>query len=379
MDPLISDAQKRSLARLDIPTLVDRANTAIEEGDYDLGVLYIRTAVRRSPLRKDLRDMLTTAIEYSVGVRGSDANVEPFPAHQPTGRPPEHFDEDDAGDFDDDPRDDIRLEELRADEEEEYTDADIVKPLKLDRRGGRRPLQSSYQQRHRRGPASAWVFGALTAIALMVLVTFGIAWVFYGFGGAERTDSGNAGRNDRGDLDLIDIAREHETNKEYAQAIETLERLDDGPEKERLLAESYARQGRMFTLGDRYNDARDRYERALLHDPENPDYLYDLGEIHRILGNDESIVAPEAARDKFQKAEEYFQQSLLAKPNDLHTLDGLAKVEFARLNPTAAAGYLQKIIDLAPESPEAEEARVTLRARRLRPDPSSEEDEPQED
>ena len=60
-EPNHAEEQKRAFARMDIPALVEHARDALTEGDAERAVVYLRAAVRRAPLRQDLRRWLGKA------------------------------------------------------------------------------------------------------------------------------------------------------------------------------------------------------------------------------------------------------------------------------------------------------------------------------
>ena len=77
---MLTEAQKRTLARLDIPTLVRMADEAGDVGDHEAAVLYLRTAVRRAPLRQDLREMLVSAVTERTMRSDPSSAPQPLPS-----------------------------------------------------------------------------------------------------------------------------------------------------------------------------------------------------------------------------------------------------------------------------------------------------------
>lgn len=370
--PSDEEALKRSLARLDVATLVERGTHAIEEGDREKATLYLRTAVRRAPLRQDLRDLLVAAAEMG-GERGGRA----APAPQPLPRSPRRplFDEEPEDDDERPEIEEIRLsdedtQEIAVLSEETIRVPGLARTRPIKKAPPKQDHRSRYQERHERGPTSAIIIGMGVAALLLTGAAVGVVWYYYEHRVPLEKQAAGEPRKDQRverDRDLIDRSKGYEQQSQFAMAIEQLELLSDTPEKKKLLSEAYGRQGDYYTFHNRYNEAREAYQRALEHDAKNSQFAFDLGATLYQLGRHQQSLDHEAAAAKYAEAERSLKAALELKPAYPEALARLADIEIARGNPPTGAEYLRRIIQSFPQSKEADRAQKTLETMGLKP------------
>lgn len=376
-----SDYLKRDLARLDIGTLIERGRAALDSDDPRRAVVYIRTAVRRAPLREDLRRLMGEAISRGVDIHDEvlaerlAAEMEREAKFNRANEAPD-YDDDDDGD------EDIPIEPPRRSNSssQSRTAAASKSPRRdlppvtfeaADAPGARaqqdpRLFDPRAQVARRRRSGSPLLL-ALTFLAFVGIV----AAVVYQYlqqpppdplalnappppPPAEEVDDTQA---------LIQMARDLEEQEMFALAIEKYSMIAEGPEKARLLAEAYSRQGDRYAKSGRYNLARDAFRSALDHQPGNPDYAYRLGQTHWTLGRQIQPADDKAAEEHFDQSERYLLEALEADEAHLGALESLARVAIARGDAIGAATHLRRIVELDPKSPEAEKARQVMTQR----------------
>lgn len=355
MDALTTlDNQKRDLARLDIPTLIERAREALDEGGGDDAVTYLRTAVRRAPLRQDLRELLVRAMEQR-SMQAAPAAPRPIPRSP---RAP----------LFDDPSDDGEGPEAQIEE----IAGGLAEPTPVPRPGLQRSERAPgvrrapvHTPRRRRRELSTAVILAVVGGLLMVGVAVGGIWAV--IDGKSHPKSGQAADTSekkeglgQDEQKLIDAAADYERQNLFVLAIEKLNLLPDGTDKKKLLAETYARQGEAFSRTKKYNEAREAFDKALENDPKSPTAAFNLGYTYYMLGRQQQPVDREASRGKLDQAEKYLKTALDLEPAKIETLNYLALIEIARANQPAAGNYLRRIIEIDPTNPAAKKARERL-------------------
>lgn len=120
--------------------------------------------------------------------------------------------------------------------------------------------------------------------------------------------------------------------------------LDSDPSNARAAVEL----ANTYFEGERYDDAIKWYETALKNDPKNIDASTDLGVAYYYLNQSD-------------RALEQFEYSLRLDPSHTKTLlnQGIVKA-FGKEDIPGASASWQRIIDVAPDSPEAQAARRAL-------------------
>lgn len=329
--------------RLDLATLVARAQAHLEAGRPNEALPYIRAAVRRAPLRRDLRGLLVHAIE--AGGQAVDSDLE------------------DAG-----------LEDWQK----QYA---APKP----------PEVVAHPLRHTFGRSRPHAVSAKAVFITVTLVIAGVAGLMYGWStlrdagpatglapieGATLDESavGEEGPDetpvpgDSGDPDsrLVHEAEEYEQGGRLDLAIGKAKALADESRRRPLLARLYTKQAAQFTKANRLQSARTAYENAMEQGGETVELLRGLGSALYELGRIRQPTDREAAMEYYGWAEERLKQALALAPNDAKTLLLLGRLEIARGDDAAAAEHLRAAARIDGASPEAEKAREIMTQRSLR-------------
>ncbi len=404
------DASNSSSATgsLNADQLVGRAEAAINSGRTDEGIQYLRQAMQKAPMRHDLRDMLFTALELRGGApRQVKMRTPPrqplFDDHEAPAPPPKI-----EALRSDEPRRDERRRDERRQEQHSHDRAsshrqrdrrdeppraqsrstrESYREEEREARRDRRPspsqaepssessrLRAPSRGRSRSDPTISTLGLALFTFVFLSVVLGGAGWFYLvankkmeetvtpdskgGSTGASGSADSTVARQDRA---LQDQAREYLNQGLYSMAVEKLNQLSESPEKHTKLAEVYSSQGDECTRERKYEEARRAYEKALENEPKSDKYLYDLGWTCYLIGREMQAAGDATpSKESLTKAEQHFKNALAINPNHLKSLDGLAMVESARNNPPGAGEYLRRIIQINPDTPEAESAKRKL-------------------
>jgi hypothetical protein len=120
-----------------------------------------------------------------------------------------------------------------------------------------------------------------------------------------------------------------------------------GGDSPTALAEILNQEGAAAFERSQYQDAEQLFRRATQLDPDEPLYLTNLAAVLGELGQE-------------AEAEQTLQYALQIDPEDPATLLSVGNFIADRDRMDEAAGYWRKILEIAPESEEAEEARESL-------------------
>jgi tetratricopeptide (TPR) repeat protein len=110
--------------------------------------------------------------------------------------------------------------------------------------------------------------------------------------------------------------------------------------------------GNLYFDAERYDEAVRWYQEAVALDPENPDLSTDLGVSYYYLNQPDRALAQ-------------FQRSLAIDPSHTKTMlnEGIV-LAFGKQDLDAAARAWQRVVDLAPQSPEGQAAKRALESMR---------------
>lgn len=382
----MNDAHRRSLARLDIPTLIERADQYLDLADYEQAIAYLRTAVRRAPLRQDLRDHLFDALRRKVESGASAPRPIPRvtrgPLFESASR--EARADDDAFEFEAIETDAKSDQGHPTSASEPGTGATKRKPRAAGGRPRKKPSSLGRAVPRRRAsavrgpklgraaerhvPKSATALGSAFAFIAFAGLAAVVTWFYFDrTTSTERIAREHAAVGARRDQRLLESARQYEQENQFALAIEQLELLRDPPLRDRRLSEIYSRQGDFCTRNKRYNAARDAYQRALEKQPDNPGYVYDLGATLYMIGRQQQTIQRSEALERFDEAERYLKRAIELEASGPGVYEILARIENARGNAIGAQNYLRLIIERFGESREAANARTDLQSMGLKP------------
>jgi cytochrome c-type biogenesis protein CcmH/NrfG len=138
-----------------------------------------------------------------------------------------------------------------------------------------------------------------------------------------------------------------------AAMMEAQQRIDMN---QKIVAQDPRNIGAWISLGNDLSDTRqfakaiDAYNAALKLQPNNPDVITDLGVVYEQLAD-------------YDKALAAFERAQQVDPKHLQSLMNVGVIEaFRKNNPTRAIQAWKRVIELAPTSPQAADARQRLAA-----------------
>lgn len=391
--------KQSSNSQLDLAQLVSRANIALDQGNIDDAVYYLRSAVQRAPLRTELRDALFKAIGEQKSRKGSSA-AGPRPMRKPAQAP-----------LFDNPIEDensrAQIEEVPSvkkkrngaatptqaqkrpisETQELFAQSDFLgeapsgsrpqskpapeSPSRPARRLGEgrpksaRPSVSALFAEARR-PArismKALAMGGAGALLVGGIVTGIFFAVSSGGDDAKLPAEPAMSQSQRDDAVLLARAEDYLKERQYTLAFEQIEKMSEGENREQMFARTYASQADEFFEAKRYEEARRVYAKAAESDTANELWQFQVGWCSYMMGLEKRVTNRQAAQVFFDDAEKAFKATIAINPNQVKALHGLGKIEVARNNRPAANEYYQKVLQIAPDSPEATLAKGDLQA-----------------
>jgi tetratricopeptide (TPR) repeat protein len=387
---LRSEFTEEELRRLSLDQLVAHGRDALREQAYRRAAGLLREAVRRAPFRQDLREWMAMALEGSIEERvlASPAAAPPdvaasplktTPAASRSDAPPRTADpRARRGEFDLDAPPLPRLPRpgrtfgstsaARTTPSPATADA-AAKTGASGRPAARQKKPTNFERRHRRGPFSALLLGAVAGLVLAAGAGAGVWWYL------ERQARGSGGGpllpmvSQARQTDVMDAANEYLARGETTLAIDTLMQLPDGPDRNRKLAEIYMSRGDYYFLRQQppnYEAAIEAYKEALKYVGDNARYGNALARAYYTLSRVGADNVAEREANMRQAFTIYRSVVDLNPPNrqDLLTaLKGLADAAVALRDDTTAAAAWRRIIDAAPDSEDARQARNNLDTR----------------
>lgn len=363
------------LLRLDLPQLIEQGRKALQEESYGQAVLFFREAISRAPFRQDLKDWMAMALEGTFittddepaapqstlsamqGKAGRtaseatpEASIEAQPQVTASSRPP--------------------VTGPPAAERSSELASPVFRPHPVgtgataqtfsSHSHSRKPSQ--FAKRHRRGPLSALLLGAVFGLVLIGSVMGGV--YFYLGSQISVEDQGQAPTISRAQVDsIVEQAYNYRQRGEYALAIEQLKGLPSGGERDHLLAETCMEQGNLnfHQTPPQLESAIEAYKNAVRFAPGEPEYGYSLGMAYLDLSREKESDT-EVASQYLDLSRRTFQAVLDRHPDHISSLDGLSRVAVRQRDDVTAADTWRRIIEVEPDSYEAERARNNLKS-----------------
>jgi tetratricopeptide (TPR) repeat protein len=322
----------------------------VQAGDYERALPLLRQAVRLAPFRKDLKRRLSAALDGATQpearLPGAMESADTFDA--PAGPPV-----------------------MAAKHRQEFTPHSAPRQASSGRAprrtipapAGRTPHRpANFEKRHQRGPLSAWLVGAAVGLVL-VAGAVGIAWLYIDLPAVELNGSGRPKMKPSQVDAIVEQANSYLRKGEFALAIDKLDSLSPGRQRDQLLAKAYMDQGdRYFNREPRLLEgALEAYKQAVLHDDSNPSYGNALGQVYLDLGKVKGEKDPADARQFMALARQTYEAVLQRHPENLRALEGLAQVATAQGDDVLKANTYRRIVEVAPDSPAANDARRNMR------------------
>ncbi len=303
-----------------VDDLIDEGIASLEKGDYEDAVACFREVLRIMPMRNDVRQLLAHALD----------------------------------------------EEMRTERKT------TLKPSKRKREKGDRSastkVEEPAEERAARKKTSLSCF-FLVAFFIVVVLAMGVIFIMFNEPILERLKTivpeqiQPISAGEKESLALYETAQHYYRQQRYDEAIATLTRAlglhpASDPEIKAQLALVYNAKGDKEYDEGNYLSAAEAYEKAVSFNPDKVDYLYNAGWAYYQYGLKERQKSTSKyyvlARDSFEKAIKQDEMFLRA-------YQGLARVYIRQNRPEMAAKMYKKIIELAPESYEAENAREQLK------------------
>jgi len=400
--------------------LLGLGRQALNAREYERAAGLYREGVRRAPFRQDIKEWLAEALEgilISGGTTGRPSGVfPPSPARAP--REPEDYEEEaedrataareperpatrfperrppdwapqrDERDEPPDPEGDRRAPGRHEIEMHDLGMAPQARPRPTHapahpqsahfrpssghgsgapppaahRPGRQRPMD--FTHRHQRGPLLALF---MTGIVGLLLVGIG-AGLFWGYqhysdvlnkGGFSMATFANARANT-----IVQNANMYIQKGAYSEAIEQLQKLPEGVDKQDRLSKAFDEKGMQQFIQDppNYKGAIEDYKQAVTISPNNNAYRKHLGEAYYRLGKERSANRKESM-DDWRKAQNEYEGVLSREFKDLEALNRLRDVAIAMRDDALLNQALNRIIEAAPDSADARSARRELRER----------------
>lgn len=320
------------LERLDIPTLVHRAQVYLDAGHPNAAMPFIRTAVRRAPLRRDLRRLLVMAVEA-----GADPGEADLAGRSPgDGGPP--------------------------------SQTRIAPPP------DGMPIRPTFTRprSHSASPKLVFLTIAIVTAGVGALI---LSWTIIrgdtGIQGLEVSAGSGETQVTAGDAEdpnewiLLEL-QEYESAGQWGPAIERAGDITDDGLRGRTLTRLHTREAQAHEKAGRLESAKAAYENAIAYDADNVGLLKSVGNVLYELGRHRQPTRRDQANNFYEQAEDWLERARVIAPEDTATLLLLARLEIARDDDAGAAGHLRQIVNLAPGSADAERAREILAQRNLR-------------
>lgn len=321
------------LERLDIPTLVHRAQVYLDTGHPNAAMPFIRTAVRRAPLRRDLRRLLVMAVEAGADPGEADLGSRAGGVSGPAGAP--------GGGGEGAPE---------------------------------VPARPTFTRPRSHSASPKLVFFTI-AIVIAGVAALIAGWAVVrgdpvsldGAPGArpEAAVATGSASEDPNEWILLEI-QEYESAGQWAPAIERAEAITDDGLRGETLAKLYRRQAEAEEKAGRLESAKTAYENAIAYDADHLGMLKSLGRVLYELGRHRQPRGRAEAMEFYAQADQWLERARVISPDDTGTLLLMARIEIARDDDTGAAEHLRQIVSLEPGGRDAERAREILAQRNLR-------------
>ncbi len=301
--------------------LIEKGKLALEKGDYDSAIVYFRQALQICPLLNDIRELLAYALDQQLLAGSKDSQVCPQ-----------------------------------------------IDVKRIIGRNNLSPKPEAVPATRRK--SWLWLLFSLVLI-LMLLLGVVVAYVVY----KDSIDKWlitvlpekiqPIPPEEREALSLYNTAEIYFKQNRYDDAIETLQKALalNPPSRKKIedkLAIIYNAKGESLYDREKYVEAIAAYEKAISYNSQIADYFYNLGWAYYRYGLQLQL-KKKPAQKYLDLAEKSFKKALEIDSGMLRAYQGLARV-YTRLNrPELSAKMYQKIIELAPESYEAELAKQQLK------------------
>lgn len=376
----------------DIEQLIEAGRIALREREYDHAARLLREAARRAPMRQDVRELLAMAVDGTLAVRRHERDATPQPsaplaalrAREVYGPHPAAQGAERAANGGE--RHTAVIETIvPAGTQTEVIELEPARPARRPLHGpgadggragrsqstfGPRPTvntaeipePTNFHARHRRGPLSALVTTVVAGLALCAAAG-GLAWAYY-----EHGDKLGL-RPSPLDLQLakaLDQAREYRDMGKISLAINALESLPQSGKRDVELARIFTDKGNaaLSATPPQAEGALEDFKQAANFNPNNLEAIHGQATAYfRLAGKVES----QETRTRYLKqARELLETSLTLDPRSVRAMWLLSEVAIRQRDDILVARMYRQIIETAPDSNEAREARNRASQRNLK-------------
>jgi tetratricopeptide (TPR) repeat protein len=223
----------------------------------------------------------------------------------------------------------------------------------------RKPI--NFGKRHQRGPLSAIFLGGLAAVVVIALGG-GFFWLYAHYDQVKGLIDQAAFSKAKASS-IIERAGVYGREGKFTLAIELLNTLPDEGERNSILAKTFNDQGdELFKPPQsNYEGAIEAYKNAVKYDPNNPLFGNHLGESYFRLA-DKKQDNREVAKRYLALARQSYEAVLKVDPKNLDALKVLVRIATKQRDDILKAKTYKKIIEVAPDSEDAMNARRDSRS-----------------
>lgn len=163
---------------------------------------------------------------------------------------------------------------------------------------------------------------------------------------------------------LYNTAEIYLNQNRYGEAIATLEKaLDLNPPNKKVIEDQlalvYFGQGESSYRAKNYTKALESYKKAVSYNAHVTDYHYNVGWAQYMIGRDSQIKGRPYMK-YYREAVKAFANALKIDSGHVRSYSALARVYVRMNNPEEASKNYRKVIEIDPDSPEAQRARSQL-------------------
>lgn len=220
----------------------------------------------------------------------------------------------------------------------------------------RKPI--NFGKRHQRGPLSAIFMGGLAAL-LVIAMGAGLFWLYVHYDKVKELID-QATFSKAKSSSIIERANVYSHEGKFTLAIELINTLPNEAERNAILARTFNEQGDQLFSQKNYVGAIEAYQNAVKYDPTSAVFGNHLGESYFRLAQDKQDQR-EAAKRYLALARQSYEAVLSVDPKNLDALRVLVRIATEQRDDILKANTYKKIIEVAPDSEDAMNAR---RARR---------------
>lgn len=356
--------------------VIAKGKKYLKEQRYEMALKCFREASGYAPLRKDVRELAAQTLDcIDESTLSEDSsleeertlpqenipvflkrNIAPFKIKKDKIKREKFIEEEEDEDSEDE------LEQLIEDDEEDEFLTSKQESLRISR----------FRERHKKkSTAKFWIFFivfslVLFAVVLSVLLIEMQRRGLIGKGTQEISEEQKVIEQKVNALYQEASMLGNPGSGRYAEALTKLqEALNLKPQNVKVIedkmAQIYYDKGREEYERLKYESARESFEAAVMKNSANPEYYYSLGWAYYKLGKKSQKNSPAVSKRYLTFAEESFKKAIEIDSGFVKAYNSLGQTYISLNNQTEAINMYKKVIELAPDSDQAERARSILK------------------